>query len=360
MAKKTLDKEIILVLPDEKRIAAEIVKTAFENNIKSFLCDPELIDSDYRSKVRVFSLSVEGDVVLIDSLDKVNAIERMGKEFALMVRISRKEDEDMVTSASQQGATGVFIETEDWKIIPLENLVAQLHKKNTKLYTKIERLEEAQTMFGVLELGVDGVLYAPKSSDDIKSLIGYLSVPKRLELIFVKIKEVKDVGMGDRVCIDTVSMLEMGDGALVGSQSNLFFLIHSETIGSEFTAPRPFRVNAGAVHSYILLPDTKTKYLSEIEAGDEVLIVNSKGIAKSVIVGRAKIEKRPLRLIKATYDGYVASILVQNAETIRLVGKNNELISATEIKPGDEVLVYAHAPSGRHFGIQVDEHIIEK
>ncbi len=360
MAKKTLDKEIILILPDDKCIASEIVKTAIENDIKSFLCDPELIGIDHRSKVRAFSSSNEGDVVLIDSLDKVEAIKEMGKEFALTVRISKKEDEDLVVSATQQGAIGVFIETEDWKIIPMENLVAQLHKKNTKLYAKIERLEEAQTMFGVLELGVDGVVYAPRSSDDIKSLIGYLSAPKKLALIFVKIKEVKDVGIGDRVCIDTASMLEIGDGALVGSQSNLFFLIHSETIGSEFTSPRPFRVNAGAVHSYILLPDARTKYLSEIEAGDEVSIVNSQGITKSVIVGRAKIEKRPLRLIRAVYDGHLASILVQNAETIRLVGKNNELISATQIKPGDEVLAYAHAPGGRHFGIQVEEHIIEK
>ncbi|MGQ9469438.1 MAG: 3-dehydroquinate synthase II [Nitrososphaerales archaeon] len=360
MAKKTLDKEIIIVLPNEKSVASEILKASLENNIKSFLCDPKLIDEDARSKVRVFSLSNEGDVLLIDSLDKVDDVKSIGKEFALMIRITKKADEDIVMNASQQGAMGVFIETEDWKIIPLENLVAQLHKKNTKLYTKIENLEEAQTMFGVLELGVDGVIYAPKSPDDIKSIIGYLSAPKRLELILVKIKEVKDVGMGDRVCIDTASMLEIGDGALVGSQSNLFFLIHSETIGSEFTAPRPFRVNAGAVHSYILMPDAKTKYLSEIEAGDEVLIVNSQGITKSAIVGRVKIERRPLRLIRAIYDRSMASILVQNAETIRLVGKDNKLVSATEIKPGDEVLAYAHAPSGRHFGIQVDEHIIEK
>ncbi|MEM2872692.1 MAG: 3-dehydroquinate synthase II [Nitrososphaerales archaeon] len=360
MAKKNPDKEIIIVLPNEKNTASEILKNALENNIKSFLCDPKLIDDDVRSKVRLFSSSKEGDVVLIDSLDKVAGVKRMGKAFALSVKISKKEDEDVVINASKQGAIGVLIETENWKIIPLENLVAQLHKKNTKLYAKIEHLEEVQTMFGVLELGVDGVVYAPKSPDDIKSLVGYLSKQKRLELIFAKIKEVKDVGMGDRVCIDTASMLEIGDGALVGSQSDLFFLIHSETIGSEFTSPRPFRVNAGAVHSYILLPDAKTKYLSEIEAGDEVLIVNSQGITKSAIVGRAKIERRPLRLIKATYNGRIASILVQNAETIRLVGRNNKLISATEIKPEDEVLAYVHAPSGRHFGIQVDEHIIEK
>jgi len=360
LAKKTLDKEIIIVLPNEKVIASEILKKAIENKINSFLCDPKLIDDDLRSKVKLFSSSREGDIILIDSLEKVEEVRKINKEFALSVKISKKADEDIVIDASKQGATSVFIETEDWKIIPLENLVAQLHKKNTKLYAKIERLEEVKTMFGILELGVDGIVYAPKSPEDIKGLVGYLSEQKRLELVFVKVKEVKDVGMGDRVCIDTASLLEIGDGALIGSQSDLFFFIHSETIGSEFTAPRPFRVNAGAVHSYILLPDAKTKYLSEIEAGDEILIVNSQGITKSAVVGRAKIERRPLRLIKATHNGRTASILVQNAETIRLVGRNNKLISATEIKPGDEVLAYIHAPSGRHFGIQVDEHIIEK
>ncbi|MCP8305025.1 MAG: 3-dehydroquinate synthase [archaeon] len=360
MSKRALDKEIILVLPDEKSLASEVVKTALENRINSFLCNPELIESDIRSQVKVFSSSNEGDVILLDSLEKAEDVKEMGKEFALKIRITKKADESTVLDAAQQGAMGVFVETEDWKIIPLENLVAQLHKKDTKLYAKIDLLEEVQTMFGVLELGVDGIIYAPKGLDDVKSLLSLLSVPRKLELVPVKITEVRDVGMGDRVCIDTASMLEIDDGALIGSQSNLFFLIRSEAIASKFSAPRPFRINAGAVHSYILLPDARTKYLSEIEAGDEVLIVDSKGKTKLVTVGRSKIERRPLRLIKAVYDGRMASILVQNAETIRLTGKKGELISATEIKPDDEVLAYVHGVSGRHFGIEVDEYILEK
>ncbi|MEM3069124.1 MAG: hypothetical protein QXH58_04360, partial [Nitrososphaerales archaeon] len=74
MAKKNPDKEIIIVLPNEKNTASEILKNALENNIKSFLCDPKLIDDDVRSKVRLFSSSKEGDVVLIDSLDKVEEV----------------------------------------------------------------------------------------------------------------------------------------------------------------------------------------------------------------------------------------------------------------------------------------------
>ncbi|MEM4344754.1 MAG: 3-dehydroquinate synthase II, partial [Candidatus Nitrosocaldus sp.] len=54
------------------------------------------------------------------------------------------------------------------------------------------------------------------------------------------------------------------------------------------------------------------------------------------------------------------SIIVQNAETIRFIGKDARLIAVTDLKAGDEVLVYARGSRGRHFGIEVDEFILEK
>ena len=59
---------------------------------------------------------------------------------------------------------------------------------------------------------------------------------------------------------------------LIGSRSNFLFLVHNESVGSSFTSPRPFRVNAGAVHCYTLGTDGTTKYLSEVETGTEVLV----------------------------------------------------------------------------------------
>ena len=69
------------------------------------------------------------------------------------------------------------------------------------------------------------------------------------------------------------------------------------------------------------MPDGKTKYLSEVESGAEVLIVNKEGVSRQVVVGRSKIETRPLRLIKAEINGEHGSIILQNAETIRVVTK---------------------------------------
>lgn len=147
---------------------------------------------------------------------------------------------------------------------------------------------------------------------------------------------------------------------LVGSRSNFMFLVHNESVGSSFTSPRPFRVNAGAVYCYTLAPDGGTRYLSEIESGSEVWIVNKEGIARSAVVGRSKIETRPLRLLRAQINGEEGTVILQNAETIRLISKNGKLLSVTEVKVGDEVLGYAKQASGRHFGMEVDEFIVEK
>jgi 3-dehydroquinate synthase II len=155
-------------------------------------------------------------------------------------------------------------------------------------------------------------------------------------------------------------MLKVGEGLLVGSKANFLFLIHNESIGSSFTSPRPFRVNAGAVYCYTLLPDGKTKYLSEIESGVEVLIVNKEGLSRHVIVGRSKIETRPLRLIKAEMNGEQGSIILQNAETIRVVTMEGKLVSVTDLKVGAEILAHVSKYSGRHFGMEVDEYVLEK
>jgi 3-dehydroquinate synthase II len=50
---------------------------------------------------------------------------------------------------------------------------------------------------------------------------------------------------------------------------------------------------------------------------------------------------------------------MQNAETIRLVDPDGRAISITNLKPGDKVLAHIEK-TGRHFGIKVDETLIER
>ena len=75
--------------------------------------------------------------------------------------------------------------------------------------------------------------------------------------------------------------------------------------------------------------DGTTKYLSEVETGTEVLVLDSKGKARRAIVGRSKIERRPMLMIKAKIGSEVGGIIAQDAETIRFVHPGGKLVSVT-------------------------------
>jgi 3-dehydroquinate synthase II len=154
-------------------------------------------------------------------------------------------------------------------------------------------------------------------------------------------------------------MLSDGEGMLMGNTSSAMLLVHAETLENPYVAPRPFRVNAGAVHAYILMPDGKTAYLSDLTIGGKVLVSDAKGSAHTAIIGRTKIERRPLLLVEAEADGSKVSLILQNAETIRLVGGNGEAISVVSLATGDRVMGCV-LEGGRHFGMAVKETIREK
>ena len=66
-----------------------------------------------------------------------------------------------------------------------------------------------------------------------------------------------------------------------------------------------------------------------------------------------------MMLIEAEAEGLPISLVLQNAETIRLVDPEGKAISITSLKPGDKVLAHVEK-AGRHFGIKVDETLIER
>jgi 3-dehydroquinate synthase II len=303
--------------------------------------------------------SEDADMVICKSPAEFGKSTQSGKPHGIFKEVKSDDDINDLLVASEMGADFVIVKSIDWKIIPLENIIAKVRRSKTKIYTTAKDSEEVRTMFGILELGVDGVIL---DTNDLQEIIDSKSYLQSLTLPIheISVTEVIDVGIGERVCVDTTSILTLGEGMLIGSKSNFMFLIHNESIGSSFTSPRPFRVNAGAVHCYTLTPDGKTKYLSELEAGTEILAVNNKGTSRRVTVGRSKIETRPLRLIKGETDGKVGTIILQNAETIRLVKPDGSPVAVTELKIGDKILGFARQGSGRHFGIEIDEYLIEK
>ena len=64
-------------------------------------------------------------------------------------------------------------------------------------------------------------------------------------------------------------------------------------------------------------------------------------------------------LIEADVKGCPISLVLQNAETIRLVSPDGKAVSVTNLKQGDRVLGHIEK-AGRHFGMQVEETLIER
>jgi len=248
----------------------------------------------------------------------------------------------------------------DWKVIPLENLIAELQRYDVKIIFGVKSAEEAKLAFQTLETGADGVLLDSGNIQEIKDTIQAARELENesAELESAVVTRVEPLGMGDRVCVDTCNLMQKGEGMLIGSQASGMFLVNSESDDSPYVAARPFRVNAGAVHSYIKIGD-KTRYLSELRTGDAVTIIDSKGRQREGFVGRVKIESRPLMLIEAKAGNRILSAILQNAETIKLVGKDGNPISVAKLKKGDEVLVRLEE-GARHFGKKIEETIIEK
>lgn len=258
----------------------------------------------------------------------------------------------------------VVISATDWKIIPLENLIADLQPTPTRLLAEVRDAQEAAVMLNTLEVGTDGVLLSPGEADDVRDLARLLQEMNetRLDLHEAQIVRVEDAGQGERVCIDSCSLLSPGEGMLVGGSSKGLFLLHSESLQSPYVNARPFRVNAGAVYAYVLGTAGRTHYLSELQAGLPVLAVDHQGRTRTVTVGRAKVETRPLVLVEARPvgddNGPVFSVVVQNAETIRFVTPDGGALSVAEARPGDKVLLHL-STAARHFGRPIQERITE-
>ncbi len=259
-----------------------------------------------------------------------------------------------------RAATTIVVDCRDWKVIPLENLVAACQGTGCRLLAYVRSHDEAEIALGVLEKGADGLLLETSDPDEVGRIPGLLGKSgRKLRLVEAEVVSASPVGSGDRACVDTCSILESGEGMLIGSQAGGLVLVHAETVTTEYVESRPFRVNAGAIHSYVLDVDDKTRYLSDLRAGDQVMAVGADGSTRIVVIGRVKIETRPLCMVEFRHDGKRFKAILQDAETIRLVTPDREPVSIKDLKPGDQVLAYVQG-SARHFGMAIEENIIER
>ena len=261
----------------------------------------------------------------------------------------------------------VVLEFSNWKMIPVENAIAECEGTGTKIAVIVNLVEHVNGIAFALEKGVDAIII--KNDDDLiqacsvvksqrlentsEEIKHYIENLESLNLSEFTITNIESGGVGERYCIDLICLISEGEGMLIGSSSSSMGLVHGEVIESEFVPSRPFRVNAGPPHSYILMADGKTKYLSELNSGDSVMLVSENGSTRSANIGRLKIEKRPFLRIYWENDYQISnSIFLQQAETVRILSRVGVVKSVTELKIGDTILCHESNHS-RHIGNKV-------
>lgn len=323
-------------IPYEK----ELVLTALESGAEAVVLKDENAET-VKQFGQIKTVAGNGDIV--------------PERDVFFIDVANKEDEQK--AANIAGDKIVVVKLSDWTIIPIENILAQ---RTGPLLVEVENAEQAKLMIEILEKGADGVVLTTKDFNEIKKTANVLQgISMKIELVEAEVTSIKQLGMGDRACLDTCSQMKPGEGMLVGNSAKGFFLVHSESLDNPYVASRPFRVNAGAVHAYTMTPGGKTKYLSDLSAGDEVMIVDADGNTQTAYLGRNKIEKRPLMLLEAKVGEKKVSLVLQNAETIRLMSPAGEAVSITSLKPGQKILAHIEE-SGRHFGMKVEETLTER
>jgi len=335
----------------------------------AFIVEPEDVPLARGSGAKtIVCPSEDGDIVLATDLKDIAKAKKAGRKTCLMVTVKSKGDERRIVSAAEASADYVVATCPDWKVIPMENLIAETRGKS-RLLVSVPDAQEARIALETLEIGADGIVVETSDINKIaeihETLVSVearkpeLESAEKIALLGAKITKMKPLASGARVCIDTCDLMKDGEGLLVGCQSSGLFLVEAEVHETPFVAPRPFRVNAGSVALYVFAPGGKTRYLSELKAGDEVLIVDRQGRSRTTSICRAKIEWRPLLLVEAECEGRRVKTILQNAETIRIVTEDGSK-SVKDVAAGDKVLVHLEE-GGRHFGTLVkEEKVIER
>ncbi len=360
-----------------------VLDAAYQSGCSTVLLGPEQQDRVMTAKARVVYVEkpeqlerLAPDVqVLTPDEGVLERARQAGRKAGYFMSV--KDLESQFARCRQivlRGYDFVVIDMHHATYIPFELLLAEAEGLPTRilrlvpihgLQGTVDEVHQAMNAFGTLESGVD-VVFGTRDALDVKRLDAQVEQALRgsLRLVEAEVTSVEHTGLGHRACVDTTTLMTAEEGMLAGSTGWGGLFVCSETHYLPHMNLREFRINAGGVHSYVWGPNGVAVYLSELQAGSPALAVDVEGRTRVVTVGRVKIERRPLLLIRARVrpddppEAYIKTFL-QNDWHVRLMGADRKVRNSTLVRPGDRLLAFADVP-GRHTGIRVSETIVEK
>ena len=151
------------------------------------------------------------DITFLSDLNekKIAQLKKEGKKTALRVTIQGKEDENKAVKAAELGVDYVIINCLDWRVIPLENLIAKRRGKS-KLIAEVTNAEDAKLVLETLELGTDGVLLKTANPDELVKTVKIVKAQTLENGVNISANYylIKPISTGARVCVDTCRLDE--------------------------------------------------------------------------------------------------------------------------------------------------------
>lgn len=155
----------------------EFVTSALEAGADGVTVPPEDIENARKlGNIKIISPSEEADILLLEASTPGEVEEAVSRaqeetelEVALAVEISGKEMEEAAAEAGRNVDFLIMI-AQDWKVIPLENLIAEIQGGKAEIFAGVKDSQEAKTAVETLEIGADGVLLSPeeKGAEEIR------------------------------------------------------------------------------------------------------------------------------------------------------------------------------------------------
>jgi 3-dehydroquinate synthase II len=188
----------------------------------------------WRKDLATAAIESGADILVVEDAARVRELGRVttvapdgdlvpGKD-VFEIEVQDRPSEEKAVRMSREGY--VIVRTPDWTVIPLENLVSRAER----VIAAVGNRKEAELALGALEKGVRGVLLKTSDPSVIRDVGRLLKEGTgTVDLVPFTITAIRPVGMGDRVCVDTCTMMEEGQGILVGNTSSAFLLVQAET-----------------------------------------------------------------------------------------------------------------------------------
>lgn len=117
----------------------------------------------------------DGTLIIPDDLSEskdlaaVKRLKRRDKKVAAYVEILSKKHEELAAILGKE-ADYLILMGRDWKVIPLENLIAGLQDEKVKIIAAVTNYDEAKLALETMEHGTDGILLCPHEINQIKKV----------------------------------------------------------------------------------------------------------------------------------------------------------------------------------------------